>query len=202
MANKGLNDILTKLSNVFKHDMYVVGHRYCIGGPATDGDYPSKIFCVLEAEESKEFEKEFPEVSVVFFKDIKKAKKEPGLYIKTEIPEDKVEEIQGYVNKYSSIAYGIQSWKPLELTQDEIDTILTERNIVGISAGSKYVFAISKQLIPLVAESTIDDLSYAVLNDKSDRGGVFLILKYIHSMCVYYNFIYYLSLDIDEEGAS
>ena len=56
-----LKDILTKITNVFKTDMYVINSQICIGGSESEESTPGTFICILSPEATGIMKKEFPE---------------------------------------------------------------------------------------------------------------------------------------------
>ena len=57
MAKKiTLNDILTKISYVFKKDCYIINRKYVIGGEESEYENASNMLCLLTPESSQEIE--------------------------------------------------------------------------------------------------------------------------------------------------
>ena len=89
MDDTGFMDVLTKLKNVFKTDMYIVDKMYCIGGEESEDKNVGYSLCVLTPEVSEYLSETFGEhTKVIYIVNIAEAKKnykqeKEYLYIKT-----------------------------------------------------------------------------------------------------------------------
>ena len=61
MAKFTFKDILTKVSNVFKNDMYIIDYQFCLGGKESEDFNRSTLLCVLTPELMELVKEQFPE---------------------------------------------------------------------------------------------------------------------------------------------
>lgn len=196
MAAITINDLLTKISNIFKTDMYILDWRYCLGGKVSESKNPGTILCVLEPDVVKVLKNEFPKNKVIFFSDIKKAKTDQEEFIKTDFTESEENELFKKQMDLDNDLLRIREWKSLGLTEKQVYDLLKRKTIVGIRASNRYEFVITNQLLPLVTESTVGTVTYTITKTPPNDSGICmtkLILKYDHPYFVYYNTIYYLT---------
>lgn len=199
MAEKTFKDILTKISNVFKTDMYVVNWRYCFAGDESEKKNPGTMICVLEQDESDITKNTFPNNKIVFFKNIKKYKNTDGgaEFIKTTFTDTESDTILMKMNQLCTKVDAIHNWKPFDLSEEELEKLLVKKSVVGMQLDSKYSFILSSQLLPLATKSNASNLSYNIIKEKDNDDElslVELVLKFDHPMFIYYNFVYYLNV--------
>lgn len=190
-----VNDILTKLVNVFKHDIYIIDWRYCLGGKLTEADTPGTAFCILEPECVERFKDEFPKNNVVFIDDIRKFKTDPDNHLNLKVSDSECSKIISKRDDFVKKLTDIVSWHELSLSEKEADCIFDKGGLVDIKFSEAHTFAISKTLFPLIRKVSSDEVRYNILEDKENRGGSFLILTHEHPMFMFYNFVYYLEIE-------
>ena len=67
MAKLVLKDVLNKISGVFKHDCYIINHKYCIGGDISEEDNVGIYLCILNDNFRDILIENFPEKEIIFF---------------------------------------------------------------------------------------------------------------------------------------
>lgn len=192
-------DILTKLSNIFTKDMYLIDSRYCIGGNETNDESVSKSICILNPDISDIFIDYFGNSSVIFFENIKKAKTAFGTedeyqYVKTHIEErNKKQLIDNRDNLMKTIS-NISGWEQFNFTDTEIESIMTDGSVTTLFKDRNDVpeVTVSKSIFPFIKAKDFDKVYYNVSKAKNLKNMYVLIVSYDHVQFQFYNIIYYL----------
>ena len=196
-----LKDILTKITNVFKTDMYVVNNQICIGGSESEESTPGTFICILSPEATNVMKKEFPDKEVVMFNDIKKAKTELEKYSHI-VNGKEAEDIRDLSKELFKIVKNIKSWtkfiddKDTKITEEDIISIIKDGQIKNIfeEMDSRPTVPIGKSFLPLVTTKNIDDINFSYIKENKDTGLHTLLMELDTDFFQIYNIIYMLNV--------
>lgn len=196
-----INEVLTKLAYIFKKDMYVINHSIVIGGMDTEIINPGSFLVKLKSEFIEVFKKEFEGKSLIYFSDVKKAKKEPEKYIFTNTElifkniEDK-EEYEGRKNKLLSETDRIKSWNKVEFTEEQLELLYEASTNVKLFETVKEVpsLVITKSVFPLITEKNVDILYYSITEEKRYDNMYKIVFTYDIDFFTVYNLIFYYKM--------
>lgn len=174
-----LNDILTKISSVFKTDMYILDYCHCIGGIESEDKTVGENLLMLSSNTIEVFKKSFPDKSNIFFKDIKKSKQDLGEFVKTNINEHELKSALKRRDLLFDFIKKCNSWESFHFTEEQINVLFKECGTLELFGDdkNKSKILISKSIFPMITEKNINDVCYHVLDDKEDGMGN-LILSY------------------------
>lgn len=195
-----LKDILSKLSNIFKNDIYIYKKRYVIGGDISESRNVTRFMCVINIDLVDLFTCIPDDVDLVYLDDIKKQKDTFESSITSDIVESKRLEVINFIRGTEEKANRIESWDSFNFT-DEDKAILYDENVtLELFKDDKNIpsVTVSKTLFPLVTEKTIDNLYYHVTLPKKDKDLVELLTSFDYDYFQIYNIIVYLDLSTVE----
>ena len=177
MADSVLSNVLTKLSNVYKSDMYIVNNRYCIGGPNTYKDGPAgKSLCILSDDVVDDIIDHFGQPQIIYFKDIKKAKatfntEDEYMQIETSFDEKLKRSIPESKDLLMKTFKSIETWDHFNFTEDQVKALFNDGEIVTLFSDNKNVpeIYVTKDIFPLVSDKNINTLFYSVGKQKHNQ---------------------------------
>lgn len=196
-----LKDILTKITNVFKTDMYVINSQICIGGSESEESTPGTFICILSPEATGIMKKEFPEKEVVMFSDIKKAKTELDKYSRI-INGKEADDIKELSKELYKIVKNINNWdqfinnKDTKITEEDVIDIIKDGQIKNIfeDTDKKPTIPIGKSFLPLVTTKNIGDINFSYIKENKDTGLHTLLIELDTDFFQIYNIIYMLNI--------
>ena len=193
------NMLLTKLSNVFKHDMYIYNNKYCIGGTESENENEGQILCVLN-QEASDLLKSIYKSDYISFSDIKKAKKEPEVYmsivkdsITQKLIKTQYESLQNEIDKKENKC----KWNTLELSESDIEDIFVNRNLHAFFENDDKVPTVElvKSTFPLLSEKNVGDTEIMYKSFGKDENDIAsLVIGYPTELFYVYNYIMYFSM--------
>lgn len=192
-----LNDILTKISNILKTDMYLMDYSYCIGGKESEEKTVGENILFLSPIAIELFKKQFPENPNVFFIDIKKSKGDLEEFCKKDISENEKEE---YIKRRDFLIHIIKNqdeWDSFSFTEEEIDILYKECGTIELFKDDKKRNAviISKSIFPMVTEKDINNVCFTVFDDKNDEDMGNLLLSYDSEYFQIYSLIRFVKMN-------
>lgn len=173
-SNTKLNEILTKIVNVLKHDIYIIDNSICIGGKLTEDDLPGTYVCMLDHDYAKTFIDVFPGKKLLYLPDIKKVKNDPSLI------EDNFNELRenNIFNRWKFIKNRIENqktWSNIGLSPEEFNRIFEEKEVLTIKRND-LDFQVAKEMFPMIKK--YEDME-SLLYSTEDNGEIYdLIFKY------------------------
>ena len=197
MAKKiTLNDILTKISYVFKKDCYIINRKYVIGGEESEYENASNMLCLLTPESSQEIELIFPEDNTIYISDVKKYKKDLEKNVSTKIFDSERNELLKRVKEIEEKTRNIENWKSFNFSDEELLEVFKE-------GGTKELFIddedipsvpISKSLFPMASDKNANTIYYSLSLPKDEKDLAYLITSFDTPYFQLYNIISYLPL--------
>jgi hypothetical protein len=195
-----LKDILSKLSNIFKNDIYIYKKRYVVGGDISESRNVTKFMCVINIDLVELLACIPDDVDLVYLSDIKKQKDTFETSITPDIEESKKLNVINFIRGTEEKANRIDSWSNFNFT-DEDKALLYDENItLELFKDDENIpsVTVSKTLFPLVTEKTIDNLYYHVILPKKEKDLVELFTSFDFDYFQIYNIIVYLDLSTVE----
>lgn len=193
------NELLTKLSNVFKKDMYIYKYKFCIAGNDSDAETEGSFICTLNEEYADLIKSLYKDKEYIFFSDVKKAKKEPETYI-TSINDDFSQHI--IKKKFDSLNKVISKsngWEELKLSEDDVNEIFFERKLFPLFKDdkTKATFDLAKSAFPIISEKNINEyvIMYNYLGTDEEDNISSLLFSYSLEWFKVDEYIMYLELE-------
>ena len=158
-----LDTLLTKLSYVFPSDLVIIDGCDVVEGPKSldrnDGHYS----CSLNEEARNAIKNAFGKKQYIYIKDVKKAKKEPDLYISFKPSESDCALYEKTRYQYLKECANLPYWDKVVMNEDAIETLFLGDEVnLYFSGGYRANVSVSKSLLPLVAKTNFDDLIYSI----------------------------------------
>ena len=201
MAKITLKDILSKLSNIFKNDIYIYKKRYIVGGHISEPRNVTRFLCVLNVEYI-EFLNCIPDnIDLVYLADIKKSKETFETDITSEISSDIKEEIISFIKVTENKIDCVKAWDNFGLSDEDKSILFEESDLFLLFENEpKYPSVlISKTIFPLVTIKNCDKLYFHVNLPKEKKDLVELITSFDFDLFQIYNIITYLDLSVSED---
>lgn len=197
MAKFTFNDILTKVSNVFKTDMYIIDYQFCLGGKESENDNKSLMMCVLTPDLINLVKETFPDNKNIFFTNVKKAKDELQEYSTVNINKDILKNITEKRDEILKKINNVKSWNSFGFTEETIDDIFKEGGSLELFKDNKDIpsVTITKTLFPLVTNKCANELYYNLIKPKEDNEIYELVTSFDTDWFQIYNIIQYLNID-------
>lgn len=198
MASKkslDFNGLLTKLSNIFPVDAYIIGFHYVIEGEKSKEKNCSTNTVLLDSNSTELCKEVFENNSIVYIENIKKAKENLSEYIKF-IPESS-EYIDKTIQDYLEKNINATKWQPFDrLTDDDIEMVLSNKEVLyEIEEGESII--LSKSILPLITKTNIRDIFFryekfhmSENENQKDEILLFVIGCYYDYFQFYLNFTY------------
>lgn len=186
VANKNsLSTVLMKLATIYKYDMYLINCRYCVNGPITSKDGPAgKTLCILTDDVVDDVIDHFGQPSVIYFKNVKKAKaafntEDEYMQIETSFDEKTKKSISESRDLLMKTFKSIDTWNQFNFTEDQIKALFTNGEIVTLFSDNKDIpeVYVTKDIFPLVTDKNINTLYYAVSKQKHKQDINYLYLS-------------------------
>ena len=196
MAALTFNDLITKTTNVFKKDVYLVDNRYAVGGTVSEIENISEFLCIYSTEFMNVLKDKFKDNRVVSLLDIKKVKNEPKKYIKTDLHDSIQNEVIERKNKLEKTILSISNWNSFDFTEEEKKILFDQNKTIELFTDDERIpsVTITKSLFPLIKSTEAENLYYSVyIPDNSDEL-VELVISYDTKWFQVYNVVYYIKM--------
>ena len=175
MSKVDYNTLLTKITNVFKTDMIIYKYQYCIGGEESEEKNEGEIICTLTPSFMNLIKTMFPMEEYIYFKDIKKLKKEgENDYLELIHDKKKMKEIEDKVEKLTKLFSDKDKWLPILFTEEDVNELFIEKNLVTLFKNdSKAInLDIAKSALPLISEKNCLDTTILYHYIKPNEEGI------------------------------
>ena len=160
MAKVTMDTLLTKLSSVFKDDLYIINNLYCLGGTESENKNETQIVLQLSPQSCSVVKELFPDNNYVYIKNIKEAKKEFDKNVSFKIFESEKNDLQSRLNKVLDFVKASDTWENFNFTEEEAEYVFTDGyslDIFGEDSGIPQV-RIARNLFPLVTVKRLNTL--------------------------------------------
>lgn len=196
MAKLTFDNVLTKLSNMFKKDVYIIQNRYCLGGDESEAENISRYFCILSQESMDLVKEVFPDDDIIYFSNIKNAKKDLNKYVTNIIPDNKKKELIDLRDKLEKDILSIDKWKSFDFTDEEAHSLFDDAKTMELFVDDKNIpsVTISKTLFPLIKFKDVRTLYYSVSIPECDDDLITFYIGYDAQWFQTYNIVQYVDL--------
>lgn len=197
MAEFTFNDLMTKISNVFKSDLYILGNKYCIGGTESEEKNITHILCVLNQDCSNIVKEYFPVSDTIYIKDVKKIKDDKDNFSSLKIFENEKKELINRRDRILNSALKVDTWKSFNFTDKDIEDIFTDGMTYELFTDNDKIpsVTISKSLFPMVKEKGANELFYQIYIPENNEDLINLITCFDTEWFQIYNLIQYIKTD-------
>lgn len=197
MAKFTFNDLMTKISNIFKSDLYIINNKYCIGGADSEDKNITQILCLLNQESSNLVKEQFPDTDIIYIKDVKKIKENFDENIELKIFESEKNDLLNKRDKIMKLVLNIDSWKSFEFTESDITDIFTDGKTFEMFTEDSNIpnLTISKTLFPMVKEKTVNQLFYQIFIPDNEYELIQLVTSFDTEWFQIYNLIQYIKTE-------
>ena len=197
MATFTFNDLMTKISNVFKSDMYIIGNKYCIGGAESEEKNITQIVCVLTPECTKLVQDIFNESEVVYIEDVKKVKDDLEKFSSLKIFGSEKDDLIKRRDKVLDLVMKVDTWKSFNFTNEIIEDIFTNGMTYELFTDEEEIpsVTISKSLFPMVKEKGANELYYQIYIPDNEYDLIELITSFDTEWFQIFNLIQYIQTD-------
>lgn len=201
MAKILLKDILSKLSNIFKNDIYIYKKRYIVGGHISESRNVTRFLCVLNVEYIELFNCIPEEDELVYLLDIKKSKDTFQSDITNNIDDNTKEEIISFIKTTEHKIDSVKSWDNFDWNDKDKITLFEDNDSLLLFENSKKYpsVLISKTIFPLITIKNCDNLYFHVNLPKEKKDLVELMTSFDFDLFQIYNIITYLDLSVVDE---
>ena len=187
-----LTELFTKISYVFKTDIYVLQHKYTVGGSDSNLKNTGTMFCILNEEISELMKREVSEKDFFYIKNIKDAKKnlEDNIVINI-LPTTKTNMLESLedINKMISTC---KKWDNFKLTEEEHKDFFDKAITIHVCKDETVTpISIAKVLFPMLTEKNFENLVYNLKTDGEYTDN--LITKFEIEYFTLYNILYFLN---------
>lgn len=195
-------DILVKLSNIYKEDLYIIHSMYCIGGISSEEQSVGKCFCILTKDKSNDIKDYFGDIPIIYFKNIKKAKEALSTekeyrYVQTYVDDKTRKELIDKKDEFLSVIKNIKEWQQFQFTEEQVKALIKDNERVTLFTNNPKVhnLEITKCVFPMITEKGLSTLTYTIFKTKNVKNTYTLITSMAHDYFMIYNFIHYIKLD-------
>ena len=168
MAALKINDLFTKISYVFKNDIFIINNKYVIGGSKSELANVGEMFCVLNDDYIELCKSDITETEIISINNIKDAKKDLSKEVNYNIHTTVEENIRTILKNRKNHIKNISEWKKLEFSESDYDDFFNKGLNVELFKDKKLPsITINKNIFPLLTEKTFENFSYNVkINDE------------------------------------
>ena len=187
-----LTDVFTKLSYVFKTDLFIIDKKYVIGGSESNLKNVGTMMCELSDDSIEVIKEELPDSDMIYIKNVKDAKKNLDDNIVINIlPTTKnnmlesLEDIIKMINK-------CKKWDNFKLTEEEYKDFFDKSITIQVCKDETLTpISIAKVLFPMLSEKNFENLLYNLKTDGEYTDN--LITKFEIEYFTLYNILYFLN---------
>ena len=192
MKQKDLTDLFVKLAYVFKVDLYIIDHKYVIGGANSEIKNIGNMYCELNEHSIEVIKELVSDSNFIYIKNIKDAKTDLQNNIITEILPTTKDGVLESLKELKKQKKKITNWGKLTLNEDEIDRLFNKNVSIEIcKEETDTPVIISKNMFPMLTEKKLDDLQYAL--DTSGEYTDNLVSMFKTDFFTLYNVLYFLN---------
>lgn len=182
MAKITLNEILTKLAYIYTKDVYILAYKDCIGGKYSEELNEGLILSELDNDFSSILKDELGDKSYIYISDIKKAKKDPDIYIKKLSISEANDILEKFRDKNSKFK-NVKKWNTLNFSDEDVEDIFTLRNIHWLfdEDTDEINIQVAKSTFPLLSEKNAKDtdINYYTIKPKNTTELATIYLYYM-----------------------
>lgn len=197
MAKFTFNDLMTKISNVFKSDLYILNNKYCIGGAESEDKNITQIVCILTPDCSELIKETFQESDVIYIKDVKKVKDNIEEFSSLKIFDSEKKDLIKQRDKVLDFALKVDNWKSFEFSDEDIESIFSDGKAYELFTENDKIpsVTVSKSLFPMVKEKVANFLYYQIYIPENEDDLIHLITSFDTEWFQIYNLIQYIKTE-------
>lgn len=187
-----VSEFLTKISYVFKSDIYVIDHKYILGGPSSETKNIGKMCCVLTEETSNLLKTEVSDKDFFVIINVKEAKKNLQENLNENIWESTKDIAKDTLKDFKKVIKKITEWKEFTFDEKSHDDFFNKNiTVKACDKETETPISISKNMFPMLTEKNLEKLGY-----KLDTSGEYtdnLITKFDTDFFTIYEILYFLN---------
>lgn len=187
-------DLLVKIKNVFKTDIYLINNQFIIAGNKSAEDNLGYYVCVLSPDLITVCSKIFDN-KIYYIKNVMNAKDdlEGNISVVDSIAESEL--VKYSLEEVINIKNKIENWNTFDFTEEQLDKLFENNVTVNLFENNNIPsVTISKSLFPLVTKKSASSLYYNIIQETEY---INLIISFDFSMFQLY--MLYRYLDISED---
>ena len=187
-----LTELFTKISYVFKTDIYVLQHKYIVGGSDSNLKNTGTMICILNEETSELMKREVSEKDFFYIKNIKEAKTDLEDNLVLDILPTTKSGVEENLKSLIKEKNKVKNWGSITLTEDEYDDFFNKNISINICKDETLTpIVVCKNMFPMLTEKNFENLKYylKINGEFTDN----LLTKFDTDYFELYNFLYYLN---------
>lgn len=194
-------DLLTKIRNVFRKDIYIVDSFYILGGEDSNDSLPGHFYCELVQKYKLAVEKYFTRKDVIYISDIAEFKENPSENWMEITDENKCVELRALAHAYQKSVIEAEEWRTFDALDDQTQSNIFNGKIAVIHAdpydsNSPYCI-VAKKVFPLIGPKTIDKLFIAVNKTAEDSDLYALITQLDFTHFTLYGYMNFTKMETE-----
>lgn len=177
-----VKDLLVKINNVFRTDMYLIHNKYCMGGIESEDLNPGRYLCVLTEDVKNVYDGVLKQESCYFIPSIRDAKNTLTDNIE-ELKKEEREKKEHEVDKMVRTFHEVTDWHTFSFSEEEIKKLFDAGDYIYFKPeGMDGEVVISKSLFPMIKEKDFQNVCYHVNKE---------IQKDLNQMLIIFDFKYF-----------
>lgn len=186
-----LTDVFTKLSYVFKNDLFIIDKKYVIGGSDSNLKNVGTMMCELSEDSIEVIKEELPDSNMIYIKHIKDAKKNLDDNIVINILPTTKNNMLETLKDINKMITKCKKWDNFKLTEDEYNDFFNKAIAIHVCKEETTTpITIAKVLFPMLTEKNFENLVYNLKTDAEFTDN--LITKFEIEYFTLYNILYFL----------
>ena len=207
MAKKEVNtedlvmDLVTKIKNVFRKDIYIIDSFYVLGGEDSNESLPGHFYCELVQKYKRAVEEYFGRKDVIYITDIPSFKENPSDNWMEITDENKCVELRAEAHAYQKSVIEAEEWRTFDSLDDTTQYNIFNGKIALIYAdpydhNSPYCI-VAKKVFPLIGPKTMDKLFIAVNKTAEDSNLYALITQLDFTHFTLYGYMNFTKMETE-----
>lgn len=177
-----VKDLLVKITNIFRNDLYISHNKFCLGGKLSEDLNIGHYLCELTEEVTNAYNEVIDKADVIYIESIKNAKTDFDSCIKKVIGDEK-ENVEKQIDTYVELFRSVNEWKKFQFTETDINILYDDVNYLHFHPeGTDSTVIISKTLFPLMKEKDFQNAYYHINKNIQDN---------LDQMLITYDFKYF-----------
>lgn len=177
-----VRDLLVKITNVFRSDLFIVHNKFCIGGKISESSNPGHYICILSEDIKNALSDVVNPDNCIFIESIRNAKVDFLNNIEI-LNETESKNLEKRVDYFTTLFNNIENWDEFTFSEEEIEKLYKDLDFIYfIPKNSDSEIVISKSLFPIMKEKDFQNAYYHVDRD---------IQENLNRMIITYDFKYF-----------
>ena len=187
-----LTDVFTKLSYVFKTDLFIINKKYVIGGSDSNLKNVGTMMCELSDDSIEVIKEELPDSDMIYIKNIKDAKKNLDDNIVINILPTTKNNMLDSLEDTIKMIDKCKRWDNFKLSEEEYKDFFDKSITIQVCKDETVTpISIAKVLFPMLTEKNFENLVYNLKTDGEYTDN--LITKFEIEYFTLYNILYFLN---------